>query len=188
MTQLELLQFVISSLERLGISYAIVGSFASGIWGEPRMTLDIDIVVQLRGEQAAELVDAFPAGEFYVSRPAADEAVRTYGQFNAIHPTSGNKVDFMVVGATSWAASQIARRRRVQLLPDLSGDVAAPDDVILGKLLYYVEGGSDKHLRDVAGIMNRSGEAVDRAYVQQVANEIGAGDVWQRIVEQLDVQ
>lgn len=125
MTQLELLRHVLGALERLKIPYAIVGSFASGVWGEPRMTLDIDIVVQLLGEQAALLIHAFPSDEFYVSRSAVDDAVRTHGQFNVIPPTSGNKVDFMVVGHTSWSASQIARRRRVQLLPDLSGDVAA---------------------------------------------------------------
>jgi hypothetical protein len=185
-TQLELLRYVVSTLERLRVPYAIVGSFASGIWGEPRMTLDIDVVVQLLGQQVAGLVDAFPTGEFYVSPTAADEAVRTHGQFNVIHPTSGNKVDFMVVGGSAWATAQLARRRRIELLPDFSAEVAAPDDVILGKLLYYREGGSEKHLRDIAGIMKRSGELVDPLYVRQVAEQLGAAEVWQRIVKELD--
>lgn len=185
MTQIELLRYVVRTLERLEIPYAIVGSFASGIWGEPRMTLDIDVVVQLISGQTIGLVDAFPPGEFYVSRTAVDEAARAHGQFNVIHPTSGNKVDFMVVGGTSWAASQIARRRRVQLLPDLAGDVAAPDDVILGKLMYYCEGGSEKHLRDIAGIMKRSGELVDREYVERFAPDFGAANIWSELLREI---
>jgi hypothetical protein len=185
-TQLELLRHVIGALERLKIPYAIVGSYASGIWGEPRMTLDIDIVVQLSVDQAARLVGAFPSGEYYVSRLAVDEAVRNHGQFNVIHPTSGNKVDFMIVGPTPWAASQIARRHRVQFLPDLAGHVAAPDDVILGKLMYYCEGGSDKHLRDIAGILKRSGELVDRGYVERMANDLCASDAWHHVLRLVD--
>lgn len=186
MTQLELLRHVVGALEQLEIPYAIVGSFASGIWGEPRMTLDIDVVVQLGGDEAGQLVDAFPSDEFYVSRTAVDEAVRTHGQFNVIHPTSGNKVDFMVVGGTVWSTSQIARRRRVQILPDLSANVAAPDDVILGKLMYYCEGGSDKHLRDIAGILKRSGELVDGKYVDRIAPDLGAADAWRELLRQCE--
>ena len=97
MTQVDLLRFLLLALERLKLPYAIVGSFASGVWGEPRMTLDIDVVVQLRREHAAAIVAAFPRGEFYVSRSAVDDAISRVGQFNVIHPTSGNKIDFMVI-------------------------------------------------------------------------------------------
>jgi hypothetical protein len=79
--------------------------------------------------------------------------------------------------------SQLRRRLRVKFLPDCEGYVAAPEDVILGKLVYYREGGSDKHLNDIAGIMKRSGGAVDVVYLQQAARSVGVLDVWQSFME-----
>lgn len=181
MTLLELLRFAFQTLERLHVPYAVVGSFATGVWGNPRMTRDIDIVVQLHPEQVDAVFSAFPSDEFYVSRAAVEDAVRRPGQFNVIHFTSGNKIDFMVVGESAWANSQINRRRRVKFFEDCEGYVAAPDDVILGKLIYYREGGSDKHLSDIKGIMDRSAAAVDLAYLQESAKSLGVADIWSNI-------
>src|SRR3972149_1008315 len=79
--QIELLRFVFAALERLQIPYAVVGSFASGAWGEPRMTRDIDVVIRVKPSQVEQLCAAFPQDDFYVSRSAAEEAVRQHGPF-----------------------------------------------------------------------------------------------------------
>ena len=140
-------------LEQLEIPYAIVGSFASGVWGESRFTQDIDILVELKPHDVPSLCAAFPSKDFYVSESAANEAVARHGQFKVIHPTSGNKIDFMVAGSSTWVQAQLQRCKRIPFFPDQDGAVAAAEDVILGKLVYYHEGGSDKHLRDIAGIL-----------------------------------
>jgi hypothetical protein len=184
--QIELLRFAIETLEGLGIPYAIVGSFASGAWGEPRMTRDIDIVVSLSPPQVTALCAAFPDDEFYVSQSSAAEAVRLHSQFNVIHPTSGNKIDFMIAGTGDWSAAQLARRKRVDFEPETHGYVAAPEDVILGKLIYYREGGSEKHLRDVAGILRTSGNIVDRDYVGNFAQQVGVGEIWLMVLKNAD--
>lgn len=186
MRQIELLRYVLNALERLEISYAVVGSFASGAWGEPRMTRDIDIVVRLTPSQVETLCTAFPADAFYVSVPAALEALRSHGQFNVIHPSSGNKIDFMVVGSSDWSTAQLARRQRVQFAPDTAGFIAAPEDVIVGKLVYYREGGSEKHLRDITGILSTRSDAVDRDYIAKFAAQLGVADIWQAIVDRVD--
>jgi hypothetical protein len=183
--QVELLQHVIKILEDQDINYILVGSFASFAYGEPRLTQDIDLVVQLRVDQVADLCAAFPAPEYYLSREAVEDAVRQRGQFNVIHPSSGNKIDFMMARDDAWGRSQFARRRRLLIVPDCEGYTAAPEDVILGKLWYYAEGGSEKHVRDIAGILRLSGEQVDQAYVTQWATTLGVHDVWQGILERL---
>jgi hypothetical protein len=147
--QIELLRLALDVLDRLQIPYALVGSFASGIWGEPRMTRDIDFVVQMRDLHVMPLLEAFPRDEFYLSRSAIEEAIAETGQFNVIHPKSGNKIDFMVLESAGQTPPQIARRLEVELTSDCSVYVAAPDDVIIAKLRYYLDGGSDKHLRDI---------------------------------------
>jgi hypothetical protein len=184
--QIDLLKRAAEILDRLSIPYAVVGSFASGAWGESRFTQVIDILLDLKPGQVAALCDALPAPEFYVSDTAARDAVARLGQFNVIHPASGNKIDFMIAGATPWSIAQLQRRKRIALFPNQEVAVAAPEDVILGKLVYYREGGSQKHLRDIAGILKISSESVDRAYISQFAVQLGVTDIWQAVLNRSD--
>ncbi len=185
MEQDELLKYALQVLEQLEIRYALVGSFASSVWGESRHTQDIDVVVDLQPAHVGQLCQKFPAPEFYVSEAAAAEAVLLRRPFNVIHPESANKIDFMVLPDLAWARAQIDRRRQVELSPTCLGYVAAPEDVILGKLVYHREGGSEKHLRDIAGILRMSGEAVDRAYIAKHAPPLGVQDIWQAILDKI---
>ena len=95
----------------------VFGSITSGAYGEPRLTLDIDIVVNLTAEKIDPLCASFPAKDFYVSREAAVAAVAQRGQFNIIDPESGNKIDFMIAPQDDWGREQLKRRRRIPLLP-----------------------------------------------------------------------
>jgi hypothetical protein len=189
MEQLELLQYAIETLDRLAIPYAIVGSWGSGIYGEPRFTRDIDVVADLKIAVVAGFCAAFPDDEFYLSESAVREAVRNRSQFNVIHPASGNKIDFMMTRDEPWHAGQVTRRRRVTVgtgEQQFSGFVAAPEDVILGKLWYYSEGGGDRHLRDIAGILRVTGDGVDRAEVERWARQLGYLEIWNAIIETVD--
>jgi hypothetical protein len=183
--QPELLARVIKILEEQAITYLLVGSLASGVYGEPRLTMDIDMVVDLRTEQVAVLCAKFPSPEFYVSESAARDAVARGGQFNVIHPASGNKIDFRIARKDAWGRSQIARRRREQILPGLLGYTAAPEDVILGKLWYYDDRGSDKHLRDIVAMLEVSHEEIDQAYIQHWAQQLGFDSAWKSVLERL---
>jgi hypothetical protein len=62
--QLDLLRFAIAAMEKLQIPYMVVGSFASGVYGEPRFTHDIDIVIAPTHQQLDSLCAAFPAEDF----------------------------------------------------------------------------------------------------------------------------
>ncbi len=110
MEQAELIRYAAQTLERLAIPYALVGSWGSGIYGEPRFTRDIDIVLDLNMALVSQFCEAFPNGEFYLSEQAARDAVRTRFQFNVIHPASGNKIDFILTRPESWSATQLERR------------------------------------------------------------------------------
>ena len=78
MEQDELLGHIVRTLEEQEITYLLVGSLASGVYGEPRLTHDIDVVLELRPDQVAQLCAAFPAGDYYVSETAAREADRVF--------------------------------------------------------------------------------------------------------------
>jgi hypothetical protein len=182
MRQPDLLRYICAQLESAGVPHMLVGSLACMSYGEPRFTKDIDIVVDLKPVHIPTFLRWFPEAEYYVSADAVRDAVRARSQFNVLHPESGNKIDVMLARDDAWGLSQLNRRRRVHVLPDLEGYVAAPEDVILGKLLYYAEGGSDKHLRDIAGIVRVQGPGLDRGYVDQWARELGVEEPWAAVV------
>jgi hypothetical protein len=177
--QVDLLKFTIEALERLGVTYMVVGSYASGSYGEPRMTQDIDIVVDLSPAHVDPLCDAFPSPEFYASKEAARDALRHRSMFNVLHADTGTKVDFIVPKLDEYGRIQVARRQRVQLVPGRLGFAARPEDVIVGKLVFYKEGGSEKHLRDIASMMRISGAEIDQGYVEEWSRRLGLLDVWQ---------
>jgi hypothetical protein len=183
--QADLLRFVIDALETQGLAYMLVGSIASAAFGEPRLTHDIDIVVQLSAVEVDGLCRAFPDPEFYVSESAARQAVLSHGQFNVLHPTSGNKIDFMMARDDAWGRSQMARRVRQWILPDREGFIAAPEDVIIGKLWYFQVGGSEKHLRDIASMLRVSGDEIDIDYVDRWAKQLGLEAGWQAVLDRL---
>ena len=185
MEQAELLRRAIGALEALRVPYAVVGSIASMAYGEPRSTNDIDIVIGLMPSQVEALCEAFPAPEYYVSLPAARQALMQGGQFNVIHPASGNKIDFLTPPHNPWGRKQLQRRQRVEIVPGVIGYTASPDDIIVGKMWYYHEGGSEKHLRDIAAILQVSDELVDREYVRSWAEQLGLLDIWQAVLTRL---
>src|SRR5437764_13053979 len=112
----------------------IVGSLAIGVYAEPRLTQDIDIVIAPSSQQLDQLCASFPSQDVYLSPDAAREALQSRGQFNVLDPSSGNKIDFMIAKSDEWGAEQLARRQRMRILPDREGYTARPEDVILSKM------------------------------------------------------
>jgi len=147
------------------------------------VTHDIDFVVFLRSEQVARLREVFPAPEFYV--PPADviavEMVRErHGQFNIIHADSGLKADFYTASRDelhAWAF----RRANQYSIGEIRISLAPPEYVIVRKLEYYREGGSEKHLRDIRSMLAISGEQIDRAALDQWTQRLGLQTEWRLI-------
>ncbi len=186
MTQEQLLRHVVNVLEQMDVSYMIVGSYATSLYGDPRYTQDIDIVVRLERGDIPVLERAFPEPEYYLSAAAADDAITRSTQFNVIHAGSGNKLDFMIAHRDLWGREQISRRVKRRFLSDLEAHVASPEDLIISKMRYFKEGTSDKHLRDIAGMLKVSNELIDRAYVEKWATHFDLMDIWEAILDRVE--
>ena len=132
--------------------------------------------------QLDALCDSCPAQDFYVSRDAARQALAQRGQFNVLDPSSGTKLDLMIAKTDSWGVAQLERRERIGLLPDRMGFAARPEDIIISKMLYYQEGGSEKNLRDITGMLKVSNDKIDRDYVWRWAGELGLTEIWQSVL------
>lgn len=177
----DLLRVIRDICDRLEITYAVVGSTATIAYGEPRFTNDIDVVLRLSATQIDGFCAAFPEADFYISRSAVERAVTKSFQFNVIHPASGLKIDFIVASDSPFDQSRLSRRRELPVLADGPAWFASPEDVILKKMVYHKAGGSDKHLRDIAGVLRIQGDELDREYVTHWAGELAVQDVWEQI-------
>lgn len=181
----ELMQRVAVFLESHGIRYRVVGSLASMAYGEPRFTNDIDILADLRPEHTALFLAAFPPPDHYLSETSMQTAIRQAGQFNIIHIPSGIKVDMIVLKPDDYSRTEIERGRRLTSPGEFDVWFASPEDVILNKLIYYREGGSAKHLRDIGSMLMIQGDSVDRAYIASWAAKLGILPEWQSLVARL---
>lgn len=182
LTLIDLAADLTERLERLGVDYVIGGSLAAALVGEPRSTADIDIAVEL-GIADLSRVLADVAESFYVPEESARRAVDSKSSFNLIPYDSALKVDLFVLGDSVLDRRQIERRQSVVLPsdPPRSVWVTSPEDVILRKLRWFLDGGgiSDRQWRDILGVLRIQAGRLDDDYLDQTAAEAG-------LTEQLD--
>lgn len=178
MEPVELLNRLGQSLDQIGVPYLVTGSTASIVYGEPRFTNDIDVVVQLTVAEIPAFCAAFPSPEFYCPSEAVARAVRSRFQFNVLHPESGLKIDVIIATDSDFDRSRFARRRRLPVGLDSEATFAAPEDVMLRKLEYFREGGSEKHLRDIVGMLKVQGQDIDQTYLTEWIARLGLTAEW----------
>ena len=177
----ELLERLAQTLEELHIPYLITGSMATIAYGEPRFTNDIDVVVRLASHHTDSLCRAFPPDHFHISREAIVDAIANHSQFNILHPASGLKVDIMVADDSEFNEDRFSRARSLRVSADRDVIFASPEDVIIKKLVYFTEGGSDIHLRDIRGVLKVMGGEIDLAYIERWVRRLGLIREWSAI-------
>jgi hypothetical protein len=175
-------RLILQPLHLTGIEYMVTGAVAAIAYGEPRMTNDVDIVVRLGAGDGAKLVEAYPPSEYYTPPVEVIEEERLrprHGHFNVIHHETALRGDFYAAGEDPLHAWAMARRQGEMI----GGDAiwfAPIEYVIVRKLEYFEQSGSDRHLRDIAGMLKVSGEYLDRAQVERMIAERGLSEFWKR--------
>lgn len=167
---------VAAILEKLGIRYVIGGSVASSLMGEPRSTLDLDLMIACDTDSVRALVADLKEA-FYVDESDALQAVANQSTFNAVHLPSSLKVDFFVAERAPFAARQIERRRAI----DIGGArlyFYAPEDLIVRKLMGFRLGAetSERQWRDVLGIL-KAERNLDLDLLRGAALDAGVRDL-----------
>lgn len=174
MTDPDLIGLFVEPLEGIGLSYMITGGVASVIYGDPRFTRDVDIVVQLRHAEIPALGSAYDQAAFYVppAETLEDETSRPEGgHFNVVHRETALRADVYLAGDDPLIGWAFGRRVRLHV----GGGkiwVAPIEYVILRKLEYFEHSGSDRHLRDVAMMLRISGRTVDSGSLLQWAEHL----------------
>ncbi len=91
------------------------------------------------------------------------------------------KVDVILPEPTPFNESRFSRARKIRLGPDFEVSFASPEDTIIKKMDFYRLGGSDKHLRDIAGVLAINRETLDLSYITRSAQEMSLTDLWTAI-------
>jgi len=185
---LSVLSQVTTTLEQNGVTYVLVGSFASSVHGMYRSTADIDILADITTQQVRPLFEAL-RDSFYLDEHIMREAVAQGRSFNAIHFDSVFKVDIFVAGSNEFAITQLKRRVSRRLSPDKDDTVyvATAEDTVLAKLQWYRAGNesSTTQWNDVLGILATSRNSLDLTYLQTWSSRLGLTDLLERAFRQV---
>lgn len=158
---LDVLFWVSESLEKQEIPYMLSGSLAMNTYTLPRMTRDIDIIVSLSATDVEKLIVIF-GSDFYWHEPSIREEIRKKGMFNAIHHSSGVKVDFMVLKDNLFRQTEFGRRRKIQFLGK-EVFIVSLEDLIISKLVWIQELQSDTQMRDIRNLLTN--QHIDHVYL-----------------------
>ncbi|MGH8720860.1 MAG: hypothetical protein ACREU4_02670 [Burkholderiales bacterium] len=168
-------------LERLNLPYCVTGSVAASVYGEPRLTADIDVVLLLRTADLPALRTAFPEDGYYVPPDETlHAALAAGGMFNLVHHASQFKADIYVAAGDALHHWALAHRKRIEVF-GTGAWIAPPEYVILRKLQFSREGGSDKHLRDIRFML--AATSVDRAFIEAEVGTRGLLGPWRECTQ-----
>jgi hypothetical protein len=157
----ELLKTVTLSLDQQGIGYMISGSLALNVYCIPRMTMDIDIVIELDQTNLNKFLGIFSTG-YYLNEDTIKEEIRRKGMFNIIDHVSGFKIDFIVRKDTEYRKLEFSRKTR-KVLDDIPVWMVSAEDLIISKIEWIQQLESEKQIRDI--IMLMTIPEIDREYI-----------------------
>lgn len=165
-------------LEDAKIPYMIVGSFASTVHGEPRTTLDLDIVIDPLPAALDHLLSHIDMDAYYVDPDTARDALRRRGMFNIIDMRSAWKVDLVMRKDRAFSREELARRVEQTILGVIV-PTASAEDTIIAKLEWAKQGASERQIGDVVGILRVRRESIDRAHIVRWVEALGLQEQWE---------
>lgn len=177
--ELEVLKIVAGRLNKAEFLYMISGSIAANYYTIPRMTRDIDVVVELEEDAIDKFVALFE-DDFYVNREMIENEVARRGMFNLIHNQYVIKIDFIIKKSSKYQNTEFSNRKQV-LIDQCPIWLVSAEDLVISKLLWAKENHSEMQLKDVANLM----ETVDNLDSKYIDNWIRKLDL-EKIYKEAD--
>ena len=179
MLQQKLLKEIIAALGLAGIDYMITGSVASSLYGEPRLTHDIDVVVTIKEAAVKKLMRIFRPPQFYLDEASIRDAIKKKDMFNLIDVKEGDKVDFWILKDDPFDISRFGRKK-IEKVMGIKMKVSSPEDMILMKLKWArLSGGSEKQFMDALRIYEVQFKKLDMKYLESWAKKLQVESLWQ---------
>ncbi len=150
-----LLRRVAEALDRVGIDYVIVGGQAVLVYGEPRLTRDIDITLLASPDDLDRVMRIIKNLKLNVLVDDVESFIRKTWVLPTYDPESGFRVDFIF----SWTPfeREAVKRAVLKNVEDYPVKFISPEDLIVMKLV----AGRPRDIEDVKGILRRIDVDVD---------------------------
>jgi len=184
--QREFLGRVTDLLGKAGIPYMLAGSLSSSFHGRPRATNDVDMVIAPTELHFGRFLDDL-GPDYYVSKEAAWSAFHRKSAFNIIDIETQWKADLWIRDTKPFSVEEFDRRQRAVVL-GVDVWVASPEDVILSKLAWAKDSGSQQQMQDVLGVLQVQYERLDREYLRRWAQELGVADTLEELFAEVERQ
>ena len=178
--ELHVLKEVGQALNGAGMAYMITGSVAMNYYAIPRMTRDIDIVIELQGKDVITMVNLFK-DDYYVDRGSIEKAVNNQGMFNIIQNEYVIKIDFIVRKSDEYRQIEFQRRRQITLA-ETPMWIVSPEDLILSKLWWSKDSLSEIQISDVKNLLGVTD--IDHAYMDKWLEKMNLQDIYRKITNE----
>lgn len=179
-TELNIIRTIVKRLTNANIPYMFTGSIATNFYATPRMTRDIDVIVELKKTDVDRICNLFEK-DFYVDKDMILNAVKRNGMFNMIHYGSVFKVDFIVRKDDRYRLEEFKRRKRITF-EDMDIYVVAPEDLVLSKLYWAKDSLSELQLGDVKNLL-KGVKNLDEDYLKQWARYLNVEELYRKVKE-----
>ncbi len=176
--ELEVLKMVTSRLNTADIPYMVSGSIAANYYSIPRMTRDIDIVIELQQKDVDRFVALFQ-DDFYINKEMIQKEVLRQGMFNLIQNQYMVKVDFIIKKSAAYQQAEFSRRKQV-LIEKFPVWLTSPEDLVISKLIWAKDTRSEMQLKDVKNLIEAT-DGLDLKYIDKWIRELGLEQLYKEL-------
>ncbi len=167
-TELDIIADLSRRLELLGIPFMLTGSVAMNYYAEPRMTRDIDFVVEIGAADVSRLVNEL-SSDYYIDADTVKEALQNESMFNLLHLESVIKVDCIIRKSSEYRQVEFSRRKKITI-GHVATYIVSKEDLMLSKLYWARDSHSEMQMKDVKNVMQ---SGYDAAYLEKWAGTLG---------------
>ena len=178
MQELKLLKLVSDRLSLANIEYMLSGSLALNFYAQPRMTRDIDIIININEEDVNKIYKLFKK-DFYIDKRMILDAIKNNSMFNIIHLDTVIKIDFIIRKNNEYRILEFNKREKKKI-NDIEIYVVSVEDLIISKLYWAKNSFSELQIRDVKILMKKD---FDKEYVEKWCKNLKIDDILKKALE-----
>jgi len=176
---------LVGVLRHIGIRFHLTGGITAVAYGEPRMTQDLDIVIDAAAtmRNRDELLVALIEAGFYLEESTARVAIEEKRMFQLLDIEEALKLDLYLEDSIP---GELDRSVMAEVLPGFALPIAARSDAALSKLIWASKG-SQKSRRDLRRIFERA-TSEDTTSVRRGAAERSLLGLLEEILRETDLE
>ncbi len=176
--ELDIVRDISGKFSQLGIPFMLTGSMAMNYYAQPRMTRDIDIVIEMSEADVPAVVDLF-GEDYYLDADAIRNACARRSMFNIIHHESVIKVDCIVRKEGEYRVVEFGRRRQIPIR-DFVTYIVSKEDLIISKLAWARDSRSELQLRDIKNLL---ATGYDSEYLSRWVQPLGVSSLLEECLD-----